>query len=56
MLMKTTRFLLFLFISFYTFNTWAKSEIQEPFSITSENAVPVDLTIYVNGGMPGILY
>lgn len=56
MLMKTTRFLLFLFISFYTFNTWAKSEIREPFSITSENAVPVDLTIYVNGGMPGILF
>lgn len=54
--MKARIFLLFLFVSFCTFNTWAKSEIQEPFSITQKNAAPVDLTIHVNGGLPGILF
>ena len=38
MLMKTTRFLLFLFISFYTFNTWAKSD----------GGMPGILFLYIN--------
>lgn len=54
--MKARKLLLLLLLSFCTFNIWAKSENHSPLCLAFENKYPVDLTIHVNGGMPGILH
>lgn len=54
--MKASKLFLLLLLSLCTFNIWAKSNLLSPVYMACENRNTVDLTIHVDGGMPGILH